>query len=84
MHKYQDSFSHWQKLGKPSTPAGIWLGHFKNNFGPPNEKIDKFDPLQGYYKDMDQAMLKGMTSGFAYEQTQDLARYQLDKLAHPR
>jgi RHS repeat-associated protein len=23
-HEYQDSFSHWQKLGKPDTPPEIW------------------------------------------------------------
>ncbi len=23
-HEYQDSFSHWQKLGEPSTPIEIW------------------------------------------------------------
>jgi hypothetical protein len=83
MHKYQDSFSHWQKLGKPDTPLGIWAGHFNNNL-PWNKKVDTFDLRRGAYKDIDWAMWKGMLSGFAYKRTKELARSQLQKIAHPK
>jgi hypothetical protein len=84
MHEYQDSFSHWQKLGKPDTPQGIHVLHFKNQFEGKKKNIDKFDPINGTYKDIDGAMLTGMTSGFAYKRTKELARYQLQKIAHPK
>jgi hypothetical protein len=85
MHKYQDSFSHWQKLGKPDTPLGIYSGHFWNNFeGNVNKKVDTFDLRRGAYKDIDWAMWKGMISGFAYKRTRELARSQLQKIAHPK
>jgi len=80
MHQYQDSFSHWQKLGKPATPQGIWAGHFGDNitsdrgFGT-RASIDTFNPTEDT---IDQAMLTGMTEGFAYEQIVYLAQYQLE------
>jgi hypothetical protein len=75
MHEYQDSFSHWQKLGEPATPQGIWAGHAGNQYTSltGGESIDHYDPTQGQYKDIDQAMLTGMTTGFGYWQTANLA-----------
>lgn len=69
MHKYQDSFSHWQKLGKPSDAEGIYEGHIANNYLASkgyDEKIDTYDTSQGKYKEYDLAMLNGMTNGNAF------------------
>jgi hypothetical protein len=30
LHKYQDSYSHWQKLGEPDDPGAIWDAHLGN------------------------------------------------------
>jgi hypothetical protein len=54
LHAYQDTFSHWEKLGKPSSPGGIWYGHAQNDIYiaeckvnrncDPNKIIDNYDP----------------------------------------
>jgi RHS repeat-associated protein len=60
MHMYQDSHSHWQKLGQPDTPIGIWFGHFLDlpNKGT-SQSVDNFDPLNN---SIDAAMMEGMTT----------------------
>jgi RHS repeat-associated protein len=59
MHKYQDSYSHWQKLGKPDSPIGIWWAHAKDlpNRNTP-QSVDYFDPTNN---PIDAAMQAGMT-----------------------
>ena len=80
MHEYQDSFSHWQKLGMPSDAEGIYEGHAANNYLASkgyDEKIDTYNPLEGKYKEYDSAMLNGMTNGSAFIYTSYFAYDQL-------
>ena len=57
LHKYQDSFAHWQKLGKPDTALGIYALHARDivNKNTP-VSIDYFS----YTNTIDQNMLTGM------------------------
>jgi hypothetical protein len=66
LHKYQDSFSHWQKLGKPDSAGEIWERHANNEAGrficactpgcnPDDIDIDHYNPAN----DIDAAMTAG-------------------------
>jgi hypothetical protein len=60
-HEYQDSFSHWQKLGEPETAMGIWGGHLVNDITTPlglSESIDNYS----INNPIDQAMTSGYTT----------------------
>jgi RHS repeat-associated protein len=72
MHMYQDSHSHWQKLGQPDTPIGIWSGHFINNFGYfEDTRVDFFDPSNNA---IDASMVSGMTTHI-----QNFTYYMIDR-----
>jgi hypothetical protein len=45
LHKYQDSFSHWQKLGEPDTAYEIWERHANNNIKW-GDKVDEYKTEQ--------------------------------------
>jgi RHS repeat-associated protein len=73
MHAYQDSYSHWQKLGEPQTPGEIWNGHAGNDWAlgcvhlpacDPHNSIDYFDPVENPvnpdWADIDKNMREGM------------------------
>lgn len=56
LHGYQDSFSHYQKLGQPGTLGEIWEAHKQNQldtgFGFFFAKtIDNYDPSVPYSTD---------------------------------
>jgi RHS repeat-associated protein len=64
-HEYQDSFAHWQKLGQPDTPLGIWAAHALNNpykLINPTLSVDYFEPGTATEdRRIDSAMMNGYT-----------------------
>lgn len=66
-HEYQDSFSHWQKLGEPDTSIGIWVvAHALNNpykLIDDTRGVDYFEPGTATEdRRIDSAMMNGYTS----------------------
>ena len=65
-HEYQDLFSHWQKLGEPDTPIGIWVAHALNNpykLIEDTRGVDYFEPGTATEdRRIDNAMVNGYTS----------------------
>jgi RHS repeat-associated protein len=84
LHAYQDSFAHWQKLGRPDAPEDIWGAHSWNQIAklaclgglrcnPRSVDIDAFDPDKN---SIDANMLQGMDLLIEEFVDEELERYE--------
>lgn len=63
LHSLQDSFSHDLKLGG-ATPEDNVLLHFSNNFAPPADHVDNYDPLHNFLDLFMYVTLVGVVNGY--------------------